>query len=249
MNNNADTSAQQLKQRRLDLDAQRLEADKRLRSRELDIKEKEQQRSMWHSPIFVAVLAGMVGLLGNAFVAFLNSSHERELERQKSEAALILQALKTDNPDKAAKNLEFLVDTGLITNQETSIRQYLANREKGQGASLPSGAVVAQESVGNLLEIVDQLPITAAWEILRRPPVSIDEFTKKAVNARLGGTKLEEAELILGGVTNDANAKTILKMVLVLMSDRSPETLQQWKGVLRYKAVKNNLGNKNPPNK
>ncbi len=64
----------------------------------------------------------------------------RELERQKAEGARILQALKTGDPDQAAENLQLLIETKLIQESADAIRLYLANRQPGEGASLPSQA-------------------------------------------------------------------------------------------------------------
>jgi len=90
----------------------------------------------------------------------------------------------------------------------------------------------AQQQVENVLAEVDSLPLEKAWVILQSPPSELDEFTNSAVQARLGGTQLSEAEDILGGPENEANAKAILKMILVLMSDRSQENLARWQATI-----------------
>jgi hypothetical protein len=48
--------------------------------------------------------------------------------------------LKTNDPDKAATNLAFLLQTGLIVagDRRKSLAAYLKNREAGQGPALPS---------------------------------------------------------------------------------------------------------------
>jgi hypothetical protein len=47
-----------------------------------------------------------------------------KLEEAKAEAVRILEVIRTDNPDKAATNLKFLVDAGLISDdaRRASIR-------------------------------------------------------------------------------------------------------------------------------
>jgi hypothetical protein len=56
------------------------------------------------------------------------------LEEKKSEAARILEMIKTNDSDKAAEN-KFLVDSGLIADQQlrSKLQQYIANRKPGTG--------------------------------------------------------------------------------------------------------------------
>jgi hypothetical protein len=61
-----------------------------------------------------------------------------KLERLKFESQLILAVVRTGNPDQAATNLEFLVDTGLVQDTAPNLRQYLRNRPAGQGKVLPN---------------------------------------------------------------------------------------------------------------
>jgi tetratricopeptide (TPR) repeat protein len=73
----------------------------------------------------------------------LNSDQSRstlKLEQTKSKAARILEVVKTTDPDTAAENLKFLVETGLIADSNTrdQIPAYLNKRQPGQGVSLPS---------------------------------------------------------------------------------------------------------------
>jgi len=69
-----------------------------------------------------------------------------ELEKNKSEADRILKAIDAGNPDHAAENLKFLVDTGLISDTALiqNIREFLAKRQKGTGPflSTSSGSIV-----------------------------------------------------------------------------------------------------------
>jgi secreted trypsin-like serine protease len=62
------------------------------------------------------------------------------LEQSKAEAARILEVVKTNNPDKAATNLKFLIDTGLISDQNVSkqVQAYLDTRKPGEGVTLPT---------------------------------------------------------------------------------------------------------------
>ncbi len=145
---------------RLDLERRKHDDDMALRRRELDAQEKREARSAWRSPMFLAVSVGIIGIFGNAVVAVLNGSSERELERQKAEAALILQSLGTGDPDKAGANLQMLLDARLITESANGIRWYLAQRKPGEGAFLLSPTRFTGPGIYQLLKQCVQ-PVTS----------------------------------------------------------------------------------------
>ena len=102
------------------------EQDQRMRQDELRLKEQEQRYSRIFNPLGIAIItAAIVGVL-NIIVASLNAHWQREAdatkaenarisEDNKSEGERILESIKTNSdPDKAATNLKFLVDSGLI---------------------------------------------------------------------------------------------------------------------------------------
>lgn len=128
---------------------------------ELKLKEKESERARWYnSPIFPLVLAIVGAILTGGFgvlTAWWNSNSQLDLEREKAklnrdlettraEAARVLEMIKTNNdPDRAANNLKFLLDAGLISDQNTqkSIAIFLSQRQPGQGPSLPASVASA----------------------------------------------------------------------------------------------------------
>src|SRR5262249_44334972 len=63
----------------------------------------------------------------------------RGLEEGKAEAARILEMIKTGDPEKAADNLKFLLDAGLISDADRrkNIQNFLAHRPAGKGPALP----------------------------------------------------------------------------------------------------------------
>ena len=139
---------------RLDLERQKHREEIALKERELDLQFKQAQQSALRSPLFLAVIAGIVGLLSNALVALINGSSQRALEKERSEATQtlaqqqaeadrILEALKTGDPDKAAANLELLVRTNLVSDEADTIREYLDQRIPGEGASLPAPSITS----------------------------------------------------------------------------------------------------------
>jgi len=143
-----------------------------LKTRELDLKQKEQERSNWSNPLFLAILAAAVAGLGNAIVAIINGRLQRQIEQSKateslrieesrSEAGRILEMIKTGEPDKAAGNLKFLIDTGLISNEErvAQIQGYLSRREPGTGPFLPAadGRYMFEQSEGLTKPVAETL--------------------------------------------------------------------------------------------
>jgi hypothetical protein len=101
--------------------------------------------------LVVAIFAAAVAGIFNAVVALINGQQELSLERERSqaqrladsrkaEADRILEMIKTGNPDAAAQNLQFLIDSGLIADAETrkNVAAFLAKRTPGAGPSLPA---------------------------------------------------------------------------------------------------------------
>jgi hypothetical protein len=136
--------------------------------REVEAKIEELKRSRWTSPIVLAVLGAALAASGNAVVALINgvqqratderhataenllqtnkADAERQLEEGKADAARILEVIKTNDPDKAAENLAFLLQAGLIidTGRRESLTAYLKQRPDGQGPALPSPVTITR---------------------------------------------------------------------------------------------------------
>lgn len=121
------------------------EREAAVKEREVLIKEKEFARA-WklQSPVVAAFVVGMFAIFANAVVGGYNGHLEalksmeiRKLQATQAEQSRLLQALQAP-PDKAAENLQFLLDIGLIADIElgSKIRTFLANRKSGEGPSL-----------------------------------------------------------------------------------------------------------------
>ena len=128
------------------------EREQRNKEEELRLKSREYERSRWTNPLVLAVFAAAIAAAGNAFVAWFTAHEQRiadlrkadlarEADANKSEADRILEVIKVNSdPDKAATNLKFLVEAGLISNQRIKdpLQAYLSRRKPGEGAALPS---------------------------------------------------------------------------------------------------------------
>ncbi len=117
--------------------------DTTLRAKELALREKEIQlneqeakakaatenRNLWFSsPLLVGLASAIFGVIGTAMGAGLQGFSNFQLERQKFEFNLIQNALETEDTTEAAKRLQFLVDSGVITSLDSErIRQLAEN--------------------------------------------------------------------------------------------------------------------------
>jgi hypothetical protein len=127
----------------VDIEHAKLRQDKELREKELALKEQElglqreqNSRNRWSTPAVVAIVAGLVGYVGTLISNYQN----RQLERDKQEGTLILEAIKTAGTSEekeklTAANLVFLADAGLIT----SIKKEALDKLRAKaGSAVPS---------------------------------------------------------------------------------------------------------------
>ncbi|MEK6335297.1 MAG: trypsin-like peptidase domain-containing protein [Acidobacteriota bacterium] len=144
------------------------------REAELEIKRNEQGVSRWRSPLVVAIIAAAMAGLSNAVVSVVNGSLERGLESEKSEQTRILEMIKTGDPDKAANNLQFLLEAGLISDQKQrmQLQDFLNKRKPGSGPTLPSANAIGPQSIVGTDDAV---------EVTTLPPTSSLKRTAGAV--------------------------------------------------------------------
>jgi predicted fused transcriptional regulator/phosphomethylpyrimidine kinase len=130
--------------------------DLRLKEIEVANKEYEQKhrpnayKSLITNPAVIAAAIAAWATLSGAGLTWLSGRiaadaqreaavQQAELERLKFEANLITDSVKTGNPDQAAVNLQFLVNTGLLSGSlGEKVMMYLRNRKPGEGRMLPS---------------------------------------------------------------------------------------------------------------
>jgi hypothetical protein len=98
-------------------------------------------QSKWFTqPLALAVFAAAVAGGANVGVSWLNNEGQLQVERVRDEASRIVSAISTNDPDRAATNLKFLLDVGLLHDEQTveGLKAYLKNRKPGEGPSLPA---------------------------------------------------------------------------------------------------------------
>ena len=113
-----------------------LEREVRVKEGELELKRRDSTMSRWANPLVLAIIGATLAAFGNAYVALRNG----ELEDRKAEHSLVLEAIKTGNDTKqAAKNLDFLVNVGLIFNPvvKDQVRAYMVKLGPEGGPALP----------------------------------------------------------------------------------------------------------------
>ena len=125
------------------------ERDATTREIEISLKQAEFRSGRWRSPLIVAILAATIAGIGNAVVVYTSAKSQRLLEADKSEQARILEVIKTGgDPDRAAENMKFLLEAGLINDValKTELAKYLKDRKPGNGAALPTSAGIFQSA-------------------------------------------------------------------------------------------------------
>ncbi|MFZ3326658.1 MAG: hypothetical protein WA231_12510 [Methylocella sp.] len=131
---------------------QKWDDEVRLRNREFEIRDREAQaaiRAQETNPLVLALLSATLAGVGNLAVAWKTgadqlalakdkNTEEKAIEETKAESARILVVVKASDPDRAAQNLTFLLDSWLITTQDRrdKLAAYLAKRKGGQGVSI-----------------------------------------------------------------------------------------------------------------
>jgi hypothetical protein len=110
-----------LEKQKLLLEQKRIDQEKELKLKELEILKKQAAGAQWTVPIVVALIGGILGLWSNFWSSQQNLNLEKErqkenliLEQEKQKGNLILEAIKTGQTKTAAANLIFLDNSGLI---------------------------------------------------------------------------------------------------------------------------------------
>ena len=128
------------------LDERKLQQEASARTRELDLREREvaaKERELatrWRSPIVIGLLAASVGFVANLVVAYLNNRNTLQVERQRSQSNIVLEAIRTgNNTDAVCKNLVFFVGLGLVDDANQTILKQCRSAPTGP-PSLPASS-------------------------------------------------------------------------------------------------------------
>jgi hypothetical protein len=128
-----------------------------LRLKELDIQNKEYEgenrpslfrTSLTNPAVIAAAIAawasltagGLTWLSGTitANTQRMAAEQQAELDFRKFQSSLILDSVRPSDTDKAAGNLQFLIQAGLLTGETArQMEAYLTARKPGQGKALP----------------------------------------------------------------------------------------------------------------
>lgn len=215
---------EEIEVRRISLEERRFEQEIEIKRAELDLKRSDPSRRFIRNPLVIAIIAGTIGLLGNALSTYLASLNAVvDAENQ-----LVLAAVRTGDPDSAAKNLSFLLDTKLISDRKGGLRAYLEERAPGTGISLPAESATIEKRVGidGLLDLIGGLESGNNYNAYSGRPNNTGnpEFTKMTVAKVMDWQK---AHLEGGAVSSAAGryqlTRSSIQSILVSMG-LNPET-------------------------
>jgi len=72
----------------------------------------------WSNPLTVAVIAAALAGFSSLYVAYVNNRAQVALEASKAESDRILEVLKIGEPERVRENLRFLLQLGLVRDEE-----------------------------------------------------------------------------------------------------------------------------------
>ena len=171
-------------------------AEQRGKKAELDLKRRDQSRAGWWNPLVVAIFAAAIAATGNAVVSIVNGVQQRSIEDQKSEQTRILEMIKTGDTEKAAANLRFLLEAGLIDNAARAgkVKAFLDARQPGTGPALPSGpivgGIVGADDAIDVSSLPDSSPVRIASRSVGRLKIMLQQGVESACTAFLIGKDL-----------------------------------------------------------
>lgn len=138
-----DNERENVGQNRREVDSKSAQLDLEIKRAELASKKRDLDTPKWSNPLVIAIMAGALAALGNAVVAVINGGQQVALEDRKSEQSRILKVIETGDTERAAENLRFLLETGLIEDQRyrDKLTSFLSTRKTGQGPALASAGI------------------------------------------------------------------------------------------------------------
>ncbi len=73
---NNNISDKELALRRLEFDEKKAEQEHQIRLREIGLKEAENKRSRWSSPLVLSIIAAAIAAGGNGYISWLNGANQ-----------------------------------------------------------------------------------------------------------------------------------------------------------------------------
>jgi hypothetical protein len=103
--------------------------EKELQLKQIEIESlKNKRKTFWQNmnpALLIGIIAAFITVSGNLVVTSIQGRNSLELESQKSQTSLILQAIKTGDRQKALENLKFFIDAGFIQDENNKITSLL----------------------------------------------------------------------------------------------------------------------------
>ena len=112
----------------------------------------------------IGLFAAALGLIGSVVVARVNNSNTQQVEHNRAQSTLVLEAIKTGSPDSACKNLSFFLGLGLLDDTNHTIAKRCGSAPTG-APSLPAATATTSDkrlTVSGQVVDVDQAPIVGA---------------------------------------------------------------------------------------
>jgi lysozyme family protein len=152
------SSQDQLDERRLALEFERLRFERqktgielRLKRRELAVAPKKRWVDLLSNPLTLAIVGGFLTLMTTTVASHFSTSESINAEaakaRQALQADLIKKFVENPNPQAVRANLRFLVDVGLVPNYADNLRSFL---DKNPDSALPSSFTLGASGLQNV---------------------------------------------------------------------------------------------------
>jgi lysozyme len=125
-----------------------------LKAKENDIKEQglnlqiKERREFWRSPVIISIAVGSIGLFGNIWATLYSGHSQRTLEDVRRSSQLVIESVKTADPEKAYKMLSFLKNQKLI-----EIDLQLLEKDPSQTPFLPTAQAAIPPTISELRKV------------------------------------------------------------------------------------------------
>jgi hypothetical protein len=106
------------------------EVELAIRQNKLELDSKSQRKIDWNIFILLmtAIIGAVIAFISSAIVTSIEGSNQLDVERQKSENALVIEAVKTGDLNKALENLAFFVEAGFLRDPKGNLSRLISER-------------------------------------------------------------------------------------------------------------------------